>query len=56
MGKYDSQAKYDKINTTRFSIKLNLNTEADIIKWLNSQSNKQGAVKQLIRKEIKAGE
>lgn len=33
-------------------MKLNNNTDKDILKWLASQSNKQGAVKRLIRNEI----
>ncbi len=33
-------------------MKLNLHTDADIIRWLWAQPSKQGAVKALIRKEI----
>ena len=33
-------------------MKLNNNTDKDILKWFASQSNKQGAVKRLIRNEI----
>lgn len=51
--KYGPQIKYDLKNTTQFKIKLNYKTDADIIKWLDKQSNKQGAVKELIRKAIK---
>ncbi len=46
------QAKYDKENTTGFHMKLNLHTDADIIRWLWAQPSKQGAVKALIREEI----
>lgn len=50
--KYFRQKKYDKKNTTQFRMKLNNNTDKDILKWLASQSNKQGAVKYLTRKEL----
>ncbi len=40
---------WDKNNTTQFKVKLNNNTDRDIIEWLNSLDNKQGAVKELIR-------
>lgn len=46
------QAKYDAANTKRVSIKLNTNTDSDILRWLDSKENKQGAIKALIRKEI----
>lgn len=47
-----AQKKYDKENTTGLYIKLNLRTDKDIIHWLWKQSSKQGAIKDLIRKEI----
>lgn len=46
------QAKYDKEHTTQISLKLNLRTDEDILKWLWKQKSKQGAIKELIRKEI----
>lgn len=46
--------KYDDKNTKRVFIKLNKNTDGDIIDHLEKQSNKQGYIKELIRKEIKA--
>lgn len=46
------QARYDSKNTIQFKMKLNLKTDADIIEYLNSQPNKQGAIKELIRKEL----
>lgn len=48
-----AQAKYDKEHTQGLYIKLNLKTDLDIIQWLWKQSSKQGAIKQLIREEIK---
>lgn len=51
--KYGSQEKYDKANTKQFMMKLNLNTDKDILEWLDKQSNKQGAIKDLIREDMK---
>lgn len=50
--KYGPQAKYDKENTTRVYIKLNKNTDSDIIEYLEKSGNKQGLIKELIRREI----
>lgn len=47
-----AQKKYDKKYTTGLYIKLNIKTDRDIIHWLWKQESKQGAIKQLIRKEI----
>lgn len=44
--------KYDAANTIQIKIKLNKNTDADIINALNSSENKQGYIKQLIRADI----
>lgn len=46
------QAKYDKANTVGFYMKLNNQTDKDIIHWLWKQSSKQGSVKALIREAI----
>ena len=53
--KYEAQAKYDTANTTQFKMKLNVRTDADILSWLSKQTNKQGAVKAIIREQIKKG-
>ena len=45
--------KYDKENTTRFTLKFNLKSDADIIEWLNKQDKKQTAIKIAIREQIK---
>lgn len=50
--KYASQEKYDKANTVQFKMKLNRNTDADILEWLDAQPSKQGAIKALIREAI----
>ena len=47
-----AQAKYDKEHTTGFYMKLNKDTDDDILKWLSHQTSKQGAIKQLIREKI----
>lgn len=47
-----AQEKYDKEHTAGFYMKLNLRTDRDILQWLWKQKSKQGAVKELIRKEI----
>lgn len=52
---YEAQQRYDAAHTTQVKLKLNLTTDRDIIDWLGSQPNKQGAVKELIRKEIRKG-
>lgn len=48
-----ANAKYDKVNTTGIYLKFNNNTDIDILDHLKSISNKQGYIKELIRKDIK---
>lgn len=52
MTKYLAQEKYQKENIQRLTIKLNRNTDADIIAYLKGVDNKQGLVKHLLRKWI----
>lgn len=52
---YKYTKKYDENNTTRVQLKLNKNTDADIIAYLNSVDNKQGTIKRLLREEISRG-
>ena len=48
------QEKYDKVNTIRIcGLKLNLKTDIEIINKLKSKTNKQGYIKDLIKKDIK---
>lgn len=54
MGKYKSQERYDAANTKQVRLKLNTKTDKDIIEWLDSQDNKQGTIKVLIRAAIEA--
>ena len=46
--------RYDRKNTTRLYIKLNNNTDADILEALSKIDNKQGYIKELIRKDLRA--
>ena len=48
-----ASVKYDKEKTKGLYLKFNLNTDADILKWLEQQPNKQGYIKDLIRADIK---
>lgn len=50
-----SSMKYDKDNTKRVFIKLNKNTDKDILEKLDNVPNKQGYIKELIRSDIKGG-
>lgn len=52
--KYGPQSKYDKANTVRIGFKLNKKTDEDILNWLDTLDNKQGAIKKLIREHIAA--
>lgn len=47
-----ANAKYDEENTVQFKMKLNVNTDKDILDKLDALDNKQGYVKELIRKDI----
>lgn len=49
---YAAQKKYDAENTKRIVIKLNKNTDNDILIKLNTLSNKAGYIKECIRKDI----
>lgn len=47
-----ASAKYDAANTTSIRLKMNINTEMDIIERLEEVGNKNGYIKQLIREDI----
>lgn len=47
-----AQAEYNK-KCYIFNLRLNQETDADIIKWLDQQENRAGAVKKIIREQIK---
>ena len=44
--------KYNIENTVQISLKLNRSTDADLIDSLNRVKNKQGYIKDLIRRDI----
>ena len=52
MSKYAAQTEWNKNNTSRVVLKLNHNTDSDIIEQLEKQSSKMGYIKQLIRDDI----
>lgn len=47
-----AQDKYDSKMTKQFKMKLNVKTDADILAKLDSVDNKQGYIKELIRRDI----
>lgn len=46
------QERYDRNNTVRVALKLNTKTDADILAKLEEVGNKQGYIKELIRKDM----
>jgi len=50
--KPETQAAWDRANTTRVSLKFNNNTDADISKKLSEVENKQRYIKALIRADL----
>lgn len=47
-----AKMKYDKNNCVQILMKLNRNTDMDILSKLESVNNKQGYIKSLIRKDL----
>lgn len=47
----ERQARYDATHTMQIHLKLNLETDADIIEVLQKVENKQGYIKDLIRND-----
>lgn len=54
MGLYDRQAKYDAVNTRRYTVKFNRKTDADIFEHIADKGAFQTYIKALIRKDIEA--
>lgn len=50
------QARYDRAKTKMYTIKAVTTTEADIIQRLDSEPNKAGYIKRLIRADIAKGQ
>lgn len=44
--------EYDKKNVVQVTLKINKNTESEILKHLEQQPNKQGYIKHLILKDM----
>ena len=51
-----AQMKYDAKATKQIKLKLNLTSDKDILDKLDHVDNKQGYIKELIRKDIMAGD
>lgn len=47
-----ASTRYNKANTTQVLLRLNLNTERDIIEALDAQPSKAGYIKRLIREDV----
>ena len=45
-------AKYDRNNTKQIHLKLNINTDGDILRYLSKKENIQGYIKSLIREDM----
>lgn len=50
--KITAKERYDKAKTRMYTIKVFMNTEADIVEKLDSVPNKAGYIKSLIRADI----
>ena len=48
----EAKTRWDRENTVVVTMKLNKNTDADIIEKLDSVDNKQGYIKRLIREDL----
>ena len=47
-----AQAKYDSTHCKYYTLKMNLETDSDIIEKLSTVESKQGYIKQLIREDL----
>lgn len=54
MTETEARKAWTKANTTRFALKLQNSTDADIIEHLKQQPSMQGYIKELIRKDIQS--
>ena len=51
-----AQAKYDAENTRQVHLKLNRNTDKDVLERLDEVQSKQGYIKRLIRDDLRKAE
>jgi hypothetical protein len=52
LNKIKREKDYQKDNVKQIVLKLNRNTDDDILSHLETKENKQGYIKELIRKDI----
>ena len=50
------KAQKEKAYIRRYGLKLNVNTDADIIAWLDKQPSMQGAIKAAVRAQVEKEE
>ena len=50
--KREAIKRYDAANTKQIHLKLNRNTDAELIRWLDDQENVQGYIKSLIKRDM----
>lgn len=48
-----AKSKYERLHVKQVKLVM-YPTEADLLEWLNQQPNKQGYIKDLIRKDMEA--
>ena len=48
----ERQIEYSKMSVKRYSVDLNVRTDAELIAKLDAQQSKAGYIKQLIRQDI----
>ncbi|MBQ2680023.1 MAG: hypothetical protein IJF98_07490 [Firmicutes bacterium] len=48
------QNKYREENVREFRLKINRQTEPELLEWMNKQENYQGYLKSLIRNDIES--
>lgn len=51
----EATKRYQQKTTRVYNIRLNLNTDGDIIRRLEEVGSKQGYIKDLIRKDLREG-
>lgn len=49
---YAYQTEWDRKNIRRVSLKINKNSESDMIDWLDRKPNKQAYIKSLIKADM----
>ncbi len=49
---YSANKRYAQKALRQFKIDINRNTEPDLLEWIESQENKAGYIKRLIREDM----